>query len=59
LANDEFYQPGGPIFIFVGGEWAIEESFIQAGHTYDMAKEMNAYLLYTEHRYYGKTHPTE
>jgi Serine carboxypeptidase S28 len=59
LTNDEFYQSGGPIFIFVGGEWEIESSFLQAGHTFDMAKEMKGYLFYTEHRYYGKTHPTE
>lgn len=59
ISNDEFYQPGGPIFIYVGGEWAINEGFVLGGHTYDMAKELNGHLFYTEHRYYGETHPTE
>lgn len=26
---------------------------------FDMAREMNGTMLYTEHRYYGKSHPTE
>ncbi|GAB0098737.1 Peptidase S28 [Sergentomyia squamirostris] len=58
LANDEFYQPGGPIFIFVGGEWEIDPGFIIGGHTYDMARELNGYLFYTEHRFYGQSRPT-
>ncbi|GAB0098734.1 putative serine protease K12H4.7 [Sergentomyia squamirostris] len=58
LGNDEFYQPGGPIFIYVGGEWAISPGWILGGHTYDMARELNGYLFYTEHRYYGQSRPT-
>jgi hypothetical protein len=58
-ADDEFYQAGGPIFILVGGEWEIHQENLLGSHLYDMAKEMNGYLFYTEHRYYGKTHPTE
>lgn len=58
MANDQFYQPGGPIFIFVGGEWTITEGWLQNGHMYDMAEENNGYMFYTEHRYYGESHPT-
>lgn len=58
MENDEHYVPGGPLFIFVGGEWAISEFSIQQGHFYDMAKEHQAYLFYTEHRYYGQSRPT-
>lgn len=58
LANSEFYQPGGPFFIMVGGEWEISANWIQGGHMYDMAKEMNGYLFYTEHRFYGRSRPT-
>jgi hypothetical protein len=57
-ANDEFYQNGGPIFIFVGGEWAISPGWATSGHMVDMAREMNGYVFYTEHRFYGLSKPT-
>jgi Serine carboxypeptidase S28 len=57
--NNEHSSPGGPIFIYVGGEWTISAGSISAGtHIYDLAKEHNGTLFYTEHRYYGKSHPT-
>jgi hypothetical protein len=60
LENSENFRPGGPIFIYVGGEWTISSGSISIGsHIYDMAKELNGTLYYTEHRYYGKSHPTE
>uniref|UniRef100_A0A1B0DNK3 Uncharacterized protein n=1 Tax=Phlebotomus papatasi TaxID=29031 RepID=A0A1B0DNK3_PHLPP len=58
LANAEFYQPGGPIFIYVGGEWSVSPGWITGGHTFDMARELNGYLFYTEHRFYGQSRPT-
>lgn len=59
LENDVFFTAGGPIFIYVGGEWTISAGSISAGsHIYDIAKELNGTLFYTEHRYYGKSHPT-
>lgn len=58
ISNDEFYQEGGPLFIFVGGEWEISTGYVTGGHFYDLAKEHNGYLFYTEHRYYGKSWPT-
>uniref|UniRef100_A0A1L8DPD6 Putative thymus-specific serine protease n=1 Tax=Nyssomyia neivai TaxID=330878 RepID=A0A1L8DPD6_9DIPT len=58
LANDQFYQPGGPIFIYVGGEWSVSPGWILGGHMFDMAREMNGYMFYTEHRFYGQTRPT-
>lgn len=58
LANSAFYQPGGPIFIMVGGEWEISAGWIQGGHMYDMAQQMSGHLFYTEHRFYGYSRPT-
>lgn len=56
---DSFYKTGGPIFVVVGGEWNIQESiWILRGHAYDMVKTLNGIIFYTEHRYYGKSHPT-
>lgn len=59
LENREHFKAGGPIFIYVGGEWTISPGAISGGHWYDMAKELNGMLYYTEHRYYGQSHPTE
>uniref|UniRef100_A0A336N030 CSON003791 protein n=1 Tax=Culicoides sonorensis TaxID=179676 RepID=A0A336N030_CULSO len=59
LANNALYREGGPIFITVGGEWEISPPWIQAGRFYDIAKEVGAFLFYTEHRFYGKSRPTE
>lgn len=50
--------PGGPIFIYIGGEWEISPGWISAGLMFDMAKELNGTMFYTEHRYYGKSKPT-
>lgn len=58
FGNNEHYAPGGPIFIYVGGEWEITYGWIMSGHMYDMAKEMSGYMFYTEHRFYGKSWPT-
>lgn len=57
FSNDEHYQPGGPLFIYVGGEWTATPGWVQGGHMYDMARAMNGYVFYTEHRYYGSSHP--
>ncbi|XP_055594741.1 putative serine protease K12H4.7 [Uranotaenia lowii] len=55
---DDYYSPGGPFFIFLGGEWEISGVSIQRGHFHDMARELGARIFYTEHRYYGKSRPT-
>lgn len=53
------YQPGGPILIYLGGEWPISPVSINQGTLiYDISRLYNGTLFYTEHRYYGKSHPT-
>ncbi|XP_031618081.1 putative serine protease K12H4.7, partial [Contarinia nasturtii] len=60
LTNDIWFKSGGPIFIMIGGEWEISAGHILPGqHIYDMAKENNGLLLYSEHRFYGKSQPTK
>lgn len=55
--RDDYYRPGGPIFIYIGGEWTINAAWLQTGTFHDTAKEAGAYLIYTEHRYYGESRP--
>ncbi|EDV98620.1 putative serine protease K12H4.7 [Drosophila grimshawi] len=59
LINDEFQTEGSPIFIYLGGEWEVSPGMIEKGHWYDLAKEHKGLLIYTEHRYYGNSVPTE
>lgn len=59
LHNSLHQEPGGPIFIYIGGEWPIRDDKVSSGHLVDMASEFNGSVYYTEHRYYGKSRPTE
>lgn len=43
----------------IGGEWAISDGWVLGGHMHDIAKELNGQIFYTEHRYYGASHPTK
>lgn len=57
--NDVYFLTGGPIFIYLGGEWQISAPSITQGTLIvEMAQENNGILFYTEHRYYGLSHPT-
>lgn len=58
---DEYFKTGGPIFIFIGGWWDISANKDNTAGTLvnDMAKESNGLLIYTEHRFYGKSIPTK
>jgi Serine carboxypeptidase S28 len=57
--NDAYFQPGGPLFIYLGGEWGISpQSITQGTLIVEMAQEMGGNLFYTEHRYYGQSRPT-
>lgn len=58
MENAAHFQSGGPIFIYIGGEWSIGAGSISAGsHIYDLAREHNGMIYYTEHRFYGQSHP--
>ncbi|XP_026479923.1 putative serine protease K12H4.7 [Ctenocephalides felis] len=58
MSNDEHFKAGGPIIIYIGGEWTISAGALVGGQQYDIAVQHNGYLFYTEHRYYGSSHPT-
>ncbi|EDW83811.1 uncharacterized protein Dwil_GK13807 [Drosophila willistoni] len=59
MLNEALYESGGPLFIFLGGEWEISTGRITSGHMYDMAKEHKGLLAYTEHRFYGESKPLD
>ncbi|CAG9138736.1 unnamed protein product [Plutella xylostella] len=59
LLQPEFATTGDHILIYVGGEWSISPGWLRAGLMYEAAADAGAAMFYTEHRYYGKTRPTE
>lgn len=61
FTNTEFYDPstGGPVFLMIGGEGEASIKWMTNGAWIDYAKQFGALCFQLEHRYYGKSHPTE
>ncbi|XP_060862766.1 putative serine protease K12H4.7 [Metopolophium dirhodum] len=57
--NLEYYKHGGPIFLNIGGEEEITHDWMTSGAWIEYAKECNAMCFQLEHRYYGRSHPTD
>ena len=58
FVNSTFYKPGGPVFLYIGGEGPASAKWVVVGQMMVMAKEHNAMAILLEHRYYGESHPT-
>ncbi len=56
--NDEFYKPGGPVFLMIGGEGEATSLWMTTGAWITYAKQLNALCFQVEHRFYGKSQPT-
>ncbi|XP_067667461.1 putative serine protease K12H4.7 isoform X2 [Haliotis asinina] len=54
---DEFYKPGGPAFLTIGGEGALGV-YVQEGAWMDYIQTYHAIGFAVEHRYYGESRPT-
>uniref|UniRef100_A0A182SA17 Peptidase S9 prolyl oligopeptidase catalytic domain-containing protein n=1 Tax=Anopheles maculatus TaxID=74869 RepID=A0A182SA17_9DIPT len=57
LWSDEYYRPGGPLFIVVGGHHALNPYFMEDSHFKDVAALQGAFLASNEHRYFGTSSP--
>lgn len=57
--NTEFYQPGGPLYIILSGEWRITTFGVTESLPVEMAQDMYGHVSYLEHRFYGESFPTE
>ncbi|CAG2118341.1 unnamed protein product, partial [Medioppia subpectinata] len=51
------HKPGGPLFLFFGGEGAASDYWLQTSFMADMGRKYGAYLVELEHRYYGVSQP--
>jgi len=58
-ANREVYISGGPLFIYITGEFDLYDTFVEAGAVYEIAADLNGYVFGLEHRYFGQSRPTE
>lgn len=59
LINNEFWAPGGCVFLLLSGEWEVAADRLQSSMMYEMSRDFQCYMIYLEHRYYGKSRPTE
>ncbi|XP_025829221.1 thymus-specific serine protease-like isoform X2 [Agrilus planipennis] len=57
IQNNEFYEEGGPMFVFIGGEWVISKGWATSGFFLDIARSHKDAFFYTEHRFYGDSYP--
>ncbi|CAO1423307.1 unnamed protein product [Diamesa hyperborea] len=57
-ANNVSFQAGGPVFIYVGGDYEIGTYWIENGHMHDIGVELNASFFGIEMRYFGQNQPT-
>lgn len=53
----DLYKPGGPVYVFIGGEGEAHPGFLRGGMIYDLANQTNGAMFMSEHRYYGKSMP--
>lgn len=58
LILNEFWQPGGCIFILLTGEWAVSADRFENTMMYEMSRRFDCYMIQLEHRYYGQSRPT-
>jgi len=59
FVNDEFWNPdlGGPIFLMVGGEGAIDAGYVSGLEMAVWAQKFGALMFALEHRFYGESQP--
>lgn len=55
--NKAHYKQGGPLLFYCGNEGAIEEFINATGYINNLAEDMNALIVFGEHRYFGKSLP--
>lgn len=58
FANPDNYQEGGPIFIYVGGDYEVGTYWLEHGHMHDIAVDLNGFVFGSEMRFFGRNHPT-
>ncbi|KAK0289501.1 hypothetical protein LTR35_002698 [Friedmanniomyces endolithicus] len=57
--DDSYYQPGGPVFLYIGGETSGESRFsnLETGIIQILMQATNGLGVILENRYYGESYP--
>jgi pimeloyl-ACP methyl ester carboxylesterase len=58
VSSEHWKGPGFPIIVVLGGEGSVNEVFYPFVRR-DLAKRLGAYVLQTEHRFYGESFPNK
>ncbi|XP_006861990.1 PREDICTED: putative serine protease K12H4.7-like [Chrysochloris asiatica] len=59
LINDTFYRPGGPVFLMLVGEKALNRIMLLKKYAWiTYAERLGAFCILLEHRFYGHSQPT-
>ena len=58
LVSDKYFSSdSGPILVYTGNEGPIDSFWNNTGFVMELAKKFHAYVVFIEHRYYGKSLP--
>lgn len=57
LFTDKYWDKKGPIFVYTGNEGDIISFWNNCGLVFEAAANFSALVIFTEHRYYGKSLP--
>lgn len=57
LIYDGYWKGSGPIFFCAGGEADVRGGYDHNGFMFEVGKQVGAFLLFPEHRFYGKSLP--
>jgi len=57
LVYSDYYDGKGPIFFCPGGESDVRGGYDHNGFMFELGQKLGAFLLFPEHRFYGKSLP--
>jgi Serine carboxypeptidase S28 len=57
--DDSYYEPGGPVFLYISGETSVESRFdnLATGIIQILTQQFNGLGIILENRYYGHSYP--
>ena len=59
FVNDQYWKTNGPVFIQIGSEGPADPIWMTEGQLIKYAQTHGAICVMLEHRFYGKSHPTQ